>query len=246
MKWFLNNNTIINSCRFAEEGVTSDPCVFWYGFIAVWGTNILPFLSKGFVLMTSRSSTLIHLLWYDYVWYDLLDMIPYDMNQFAIHFVMIFSMLSHLIWDSVKFDTLCWLWYYCFVMIMDSFTLFCFVLLPELTSHGGTMTMSLRHQWHDTFCGGVIDPRHSLLFCYDICAHGHYVYVCLVSYWDMYFVLQGAYGGILGLFSYVLDLVIGLCVSCTPFHFWYIGVCSSLYNLWLDEYIDMIWLWLCD
>ncbi|GJW02494.1 hypothetical protein Tco_1561350 [Tanacetum coccineum] len=30
-------------------------------------------------------------------------------------------------------------------------------------SHGGTMTMSLMHQWHDTICGGVIGPRRSLL-----------------------------------------------------------------------------------
>ncbi|GJV69302.1 hypothetical protein Tco_1484811 [Tanacetum coccineum] len=30
-------------------------------------------------------------------------------------------------------------------------------------SHGGTMTMSLMHQWHDTICGGVISPRRSLL-----------------------------------------------------------------------------------
>lgn len=123
------------------------------------------------------------------------------------------------------------------------FALFCFVLLLELTSNGGTMTMSLRHQWHDTLCGCVMDPRCYLLFCYDICAHGHYVYVCLVSYWSMYFVLQGVYGCILGLFSSVLDLVIGLCVPCTPFHFWYIGVCSSVYNLWFDGYIDMI-MWL--
>ncbi|GJX71637.1 retrotransposon protein, putative, ty1-copia subclass [Tanacetum coccineum] len=31
-------------------------------------------------------------------------------------------------------------------------------------SHGGTMTMSLMHQWHDTICGGVISPRRSLLY----------------------------------------------------------------------------------
>ncbi|GJV33887.1 hypothetical protein Tco_1394287 [Tanacetum coccineum] len=38
--------------------------------------------------------------------------------------------------------------------------------LPELfvSSHGGTMTMSLMHQWHDTICGGVISPRRSLLY----------------------------------------------------------------------------------
>ncbi|GKA89572.1 hypothetical protein Tco_0811384 [Tanacetum coccineum] len=44
----------------------------------------------------------------------------------------------------------------------------CYLLpisLPELfvSSHGGTMTMSLMHQWHDTICGGVISPRRSLL-----------------------------------------------------------------------------------
>ncbi|GKA75896.1 hypothetical protein Tco_0782274 [Tanacetum coccineum] len=40
------------------------------------------------------------------------------------------------------------------------------ISLPELfvTSHGGTMTMSLMHQWHDTICGGVIGPRRSLLY----------------------------------------------------------------------------------
>ncbi|GJZ23578.1 hypothetical protein Tco_0561037 [Tanacetum coccineum] len=26
--------------------------------------------------------------------------------------------------------------------------------MPELTSHGGTMAASLRHQWRDTICGG--------------------------------------------------------------------------------------------
>ncbi|GJU69958.1 hypothetical protein Tco_1256217 [Tanacetum coccineum] len=45
----------------------------------------------------------------------------------------------------------------------------CYILpisLPELfvSSHGGTMTMSLMHQWHDTICGGVISPRRSLLY----------------------------------------------------------------------------------
>ncbi|GKF20028.1 hypothetical protein Tco_0068666, partial [Tanacetum coccineum] len=40
------------------------------------------------------------------------------------------------------------------------------ISLPELfvTSHGGTMTMSLMHQWHDTICGGgtygcILDSR---------------------------------------------------------------------------------------
>ncbi|GJS17283.1 DNA/RNA polymerases superfamily protein [Tanacetum coccineum] len=45
----------------------------------------------------------------------------------------------------------------------------CYLLpisLPELfvSSHGGTMTMSLIHQWHDTICGGVISPWRSLLY----------------------------------------------------------------------------------
>nr|GEY04006.1 hypothetical protein [Tanacetum cinerariifolium] len=36
--------------------------------------------------------------------------------------------------------------------------------LPELfvTSHGGTMAMSLMRQWHDTICGGVIGLRRSV------------------------------------------------------------------------------------
>nr|GFB32185.1 hypothetical protein [Tanacetum cinerariifolium] len=34
------------------------------------------------------------------------------------------------------------------------------VPMPELTSYGGTMAASLRHQWRDTICGGVISPRH--------------------------------------------------------------------------------------
>ncbi|GJY89909.1 hypothetical protein Tco_0505105 [Tanacetum coccineum] len=29
--------------------------------------------------------------------------------------------------------------------------------------HGGTMTISLMHQWHDTICDGVIGPRRSFL-----------------------------------------------------------------------------------
>nr|GEY07505.1 hypothetical protein [Tanacetum cinerariifolium] len=39
------------------------------------------------------------------------------------------------------------------------------LILLELfvTSHGGTMAMSLMQQWHDTICGGVISPRRSLL-----------------------------------------------------------------------------------
>ncbi|GJZ89575.1 hypothetical protein Tco_0661357 [Tanacetum coccineum] len=60
-------------------------------------------------------------------------------------------------------------------MLLDSFLYLeylkldhCYLLpisLPELfvSSHGGTMTMSLMHQWHDTICGGVIGPRRSLL-----------------------------------------------------------------------------------
>ncbi|GKA46879.1 hypothetical protein Tco_0739762, partial [Tanacetum coccineum] len=60
-------------------------------------------------------------------------------------------------------------------MLLDSFPYLdylkldhCYLLpisLPELfvSSHGGTMTMSLMHQWHDTICGGVISLRRSLL-----------------------------------------------------------------------------------
>ncbi|GJX33014.1 RNA-directed DNA polymerase, eukaryota [Tanacetum coccineum] len=60
-------------------------------------------------------------------------------------------------------------------MLLDSFPYLdyvkldhCYLLpisLPELfvSSHGGTMKMSLMHQWHDTICGGVISPRRSLL-----------------------------------------------------------------------------------
>ncbi|GJT61178.1 hypothetical protein Tco_1004711 [Tanacetum coccineum] len=33
-----------------------------------------------------------------------------------------------------------------------------------VSSRGGIMTMSLMHQWHDTICGGVISPLHSLLY----------------------------------------------------------------------------------
>ncbi|GJU69356.1 hypothetical protein Tco_1255615 [Tanacetum coccineum] len=34
--------------------------------------------------------------------------------------------------------------------------------MPELTSHGGTMAASLRHQWRDTICGGSVwmHPRY--------------------------------------------------------------------------------------
>ncbi|GKB56316.1 hypothetical protein Tco_0912502 [Tanacetum coccineum] len=61
-------------------------------------------------------------------------------------------------------------------MLLDSFPYLdylkldhCYLLpisLPELfvSSHGGTMTMSLMHQWHNTICGGVISARHSLLY----------------------------------------------------------------------------------
>ncbi|GJR17199.1 hypothetical protein Tco_0965726 [Tanacetum coccineum] len=56
-------------------------------------------------------------------------------------------------------------------MLLDSFSYLdylkldhCYLLpisLSELfvSSHGGTMTISLMHQWHDTICGGVIGPR---------------------------------------------------------------------------------------
>ncbi|GJR38793.1 hypothetical protein Tco_1214477 [Tanacetum coccineum] len=56
-------------------------------------------------------------------------------------------------------------------MLLDSFPYLDYlkldllpISLPELfvSGHGGTMTMSLMHQWHDTICGGVISPRHSL------------------------------------------------------------------------------------
>ncbi|GKF29594.1 hypothetical protein Tco_0095936, partial [Tanacetum coccineum] len=33
------------------------------------------------------------------------------------------------------------------------------LILLFVSSHGGTMTMSLMHQWHDTICGGVISLR---------------------------------------------------------------------------------------
>nr|GEY13041.1 hypothetical protein [Tanacetum cinerariifolium] len=59
--------------------------------------------------------------------------------------------------------------------------------MPELTSHGGTMAASLRHQWRDTIYGGVISPRRSLSFCVLYYALGHIL-----------FDFQGAYGCILG------------------------------------------------
>ncbi|GJS00197.1 hypothetical protein Tco_0316705 [Tanacetum coccineum] len=61
-------------------------------------------------------------------------------------------------------------------MLLDSFPYLdylkldhCYLLpisLPELfvSSHGGTMTTSLMHQWHDTICGDVISPWRSLLY----------------------------------------------------------------------------------
>ncbi|GJS65256.1 zinc finger, CCHC-type, retrotransposon gag domain protein [Tanacetum coccineum] len=39
-----------------------------------------------------------------------------------------------------------------------------FDFILSMNCHGGTMTMSLMHQWHDTICGGVIGPRRSLLY----------------------------------------------------------------------------------
>ncbi|GJV96492.1 retrovirus-related pol polyprotein from transposon TNT 1-94 [Tanacetum coccineum] len=43
---------------------------------------------------------------------------------------------------------------------------FCVHLSPIAypLSHGGTMAMSLMHQWHDIICGGVIGPRGSILY----------------------------------------------------------------------------------
>ncbi|GJZ57971.1 integrase, catalytic region, zinc finger, CCHC-type containing protein [Tanacetum coccineum] len=50
-------------------------------------------------------------------------------------------------------------------VIILNMVIFLLKSLPELfvTSHGGTMTMSLMHQWHDAICGGVISPQSLLL-----------------------------------------------------------------------------------
>ncbi|GJS18092.1 heat intolerant 4-like protein [Tanacetum coccineum] len=84
-------------------------------------------------------------------------------------------------------------------MLLDSFPYLdylkldhCYLLpisLPELfvSSHGGTMTMSLMHQWNDTICGGVISPRRSLLYG---------AYGCILG--TLFRSVQGAYECILG------------------------------------------------
>ncbi|GJZ50152.1 putative reverse transcriptase domain-containing protein [Tanacetum coccineum] len=78
-------------------------------------------------------------------------------------------------------------------MLLDSFLYLeylkldhCYLLpisLPELfvSSHGGTMTMSLMHQWHDTICGGVIGPRRSLLERMDASKVLHFVLFRMVN-----------------------------------------------------------------
>nr|GEW96495.1 integrase, catalytic region, zinc finger, CCHC-type, peptidase aspartic, catalytic [Tanacetum cinerariifolium] len=40
----------------------------------------------------------------------------------------------------------------------------CFVPMPELTSNGGTMAASLRHQWHDTIWSVWMHPMYFILF----------------------------------------------------------------------------------
>ncbi|GJY18127.1 putative reverse transcriptase domain-containing protein [Tanacetum coccineum] len=71
---------------------------------------------------------------------------------------------------SVRMNLLVLVWN----MLLDSFPyldylklVLCYLLpiaLPELfvSSYGGTMTMSLMYQWHDTICGGMISLRRSL------------------------------------------------------------------------------------
>ena len=174
--------------------------------------------------------------------------LSFDMILFAIHSVMMICILSH--WYEILF---CWyalidyaivalLWLWIALLCFTLLVLFCCpsfcIYIP---SHGGTMAMSLRHQWHDTFCGGVIDPRRPLLFCYDICAHWPLWYVYMPVMSRCIYMICFA-GGIWmhPRFCYVLFwiwLVIGWCVPCTPsllgasYSIWYLRGLPSLYNL---------------
>nr|GEV17438.1 hypothetical protein [Tanacetum cinerariifolium] len=64
--------------------------------------------------------------------------------------------------------------------------------LPELfvTSHGGTMAISLMHEWHDTICGGMIGPRRSVwmhprfsifVLFKPLFYYRYYYYICSLS-----------------------------------------------------------------
>ena len=228
--------------RCAEEGVTFDPHVSDMVSFAVWGTYILTLSQYGF-----RSHDFDPWLWS--VWYVLIQliwafaMIPLIWSVWY-HPLIGFCLLSILLWYSdMRFDWyMFWLiWDDCFVM--DSICLICFVWCPSLlTTHGGTMGVSLRHQWHDTIWGGVISPRrpHLFMIWYELT-------------WPICICLWGAYGCILG-FVCLIWYMIMICfvwwlaarVLC-PFHVWYLGVaplCTPyvLTDMWLCVWDLFEWL----
>lgn len=92
----------------------------------------------------SYSLTLIRLPWFEPLIWTL------DPNHWYDPFVMI-----HLIWsfcyDPSDMSPLLWP----FVLIHLNWP----IAQGTIPSQGGNMAMSLRHQWHDTFCGGMIDPQ---------------------------------------------------------------------------------------
>ncbi|GJT22784.1 zinc finger, CCHC-type containing protein [Tanacetum coccineum] len=71
-------------------------------------------------------------------------------DSFDIPFDFLSVLMIHLIFIDNPFDLI--------------FAIMILLILLFVSSHGGTMTMSLMHQWHDTICGGVIGLRRSLLY----------------------------------------------------------------------------------
>lgn len=134
-------------------------------------SSILDFISFVMIFVGDFRLIWFYLIWFLMIWY---------------------SVLCHLIWHSflLLYSCLEILW----LIIYDVIALV--IMLPELTSHEGTMTMSLRHQWPDTICGGVIDSRRSLLiwiWLLSSCTH--------MSFWyaNIFFWVQ-VYGGVHVLF----------------------------------------------
>ena len=80
-------------------------------------------------------------------------------------------------YDMIQFSLICSVGY---DMMLDMIWFVLFLCPSFYPTHGGTMGVSLKHQWHDTFCGGVIDPRRPHLS--DIlCVHFD-IMICMICF----------------------------------------------------------------
>ena len=167
-----------------------NPCTNWCEVFELWTFDMIPFKIEPW-LWTLCYDSFEPLIWY--IWYDTFDMI---------HLIWYIDM-DLWIWDIWAFDIWHYLdppvWYY---------EPICY------TSHGGSMSMSLMHRWHDSRVGEWWPiPSH-----YLIC-HGDEVI------WPL-----GAYGCILDLIWFVsMDMTLYDLIFI-----WWLMVCAIhvFHNIW--------------